>query len=30
MKKNTRDKMLKVIIVLVVFMFVIGLLPMLF
>ena len=30
MKKNTRDKMLKVIIVLVVFMFVIGLLPAFF
>ncbi|WP_368487672.1 DUF4044 domain-containing protein [Clostridium sp. BJN0013] len=30
MKKNTRDKMLKVIIVLVVFMFVVGLLPILF
>lgn len=30
MKKNTRDNMLKVIIVLVVFMFVVGLLPMFF
>ncbi|WP_333859132.1 DUF4044 domain-containing protein [Clostridium sp.] len=30
MKKNTRDRMLKVIIVLVVFMFVIGLLPAFF
>ncbi|MFL0195939.1 DUF4044 domain-containing protein [Clostridium sp. WILCCON 0269] len=30
MKKNTRDKMLKVLIVFVVFMFIIGLLPMFF